>query len=500
MTAIARFCSACSVALAFLSGASGACAQPVAPIPGMADTGRWNPVLLDTSVDAGTASDYRRSHDEDRAATAYLYALPAFMQYRQRFQFLSYLTRVIGDRGSPFGQFMLLRQPASLKTTDPFPNVDTLYGAAFLELREQPMVLKMPEIPGRYFSLALLDAYFYHFAYIGSRTTGQGAGTYLIAGPDWRGELPPGIDQVIRAPTNSMHIYQRIYFRNLEDIANVTRLQDRITLTPLARFLDPAAPIRLPDPAAYLTENPLAVMDSLDVLRIANRHMTDNPPPLPDRTLVESFASLGVGPGASLPGDDYVRSVLRRGAVRASQTMTALAQTERLSRTGWLIPSPRAGQRGGPDGVALQAMHQLRYIGINVSAEAVYLTAYADSAQQNLRGGRKYVIRFAAHELPPLRADRFGFWSITLYDKGRSQFVANPADKYAVRSGDPLVLGLDGSLTLYVQPEPPDDPATRANWLPVPPAGEFGLMLRIYVGGEEVVEGRYIPPAIVAAP
>lgn len=500
MTVIARFCRACSVALVFLSGASGICAQPAAPVPGMTDAARWNPVLLRTGVDAMTVNDYKRSYDEDRAATAYLYALPAFMQYRQRFQFLSYLTRVIGDGGSPFGQFMLLRQPASPKTADVFPNVDTLYGAAFLELREQPMVLSVPEIPGRYFSLALLDAYFYNFAYIGSRTTGQGAGTYLIAGPDWRGETPPGIDQVIRAPTNSMHIYQRIYFRDLDDIANVTRLQDRITLKPLAHFLDPAATVRLPDPAAYLTENPLAVKDPLDVLRIANRHMSDNPPPLADRTLVESFASLGVGPGANMPADDHGKAVLRRGAIRASHTMTALAQSERLSPTGWLIPSIGAGQRGGPEGVALQAMHQLRYIGINVPAEAVYMIAYADGAQQGLRGGRKYVIRFAAHELPPLKKDKFGFWSITLYDKLRSALIANPANKYAVRSGDSLAFGADGSLTLQVQTEPPGDPEMRANWLPTPAEGEFGLKLRIYVGDDEVTSGRYVPPAIVAAP
>ena len=500
MAAIADAFRACSIALVLACGPATAGTQPIAAAASVAAPGRWNPVQLDTAVDAETARNYQRAYDEDRATTAYLYALPAFMQYRQRYQFLSYLTRIVGDRGNPFGQFMLLRQPATPKTSDVFPNVDTLYGAAFLELREQPMVLSVPEVPARYFSLALLDAYFYHFAYIGSRTTGQGAGTYLIAGPDWQGELPPGIGRLIRAPTNSMHIYQRIYFRDQNDIANVTRLQDRVTLTPLARFLDPAAAVRMPDPAACLTENPLAANDPLDVLRIANRHMTDNPPPIQDRTLVESFASLGVGPGASLPADDYGKAVLRRGAVRASQTMTALAQAERLSRTGWLMPAVAAGQRGGAEGVALQAMHQLRYIGINVPAEAVYLTAYADSARQALRGGKKYAIRFAAHELPPLRQDKFGFWSITLYDRARSQFIPNAANKYAVRSADPLVFAADGSLTLHVQAEPPPDPAMRANWLPAPADGEFGLMLRIYVGGDEVVAGRYQPPAIIAAP
>ena len=54
----------------------------------------------------------------------------------------------------------------------------------------------MPEVEkGRYYSVQLFDMYTFNYGYIGSRTTGNGAGRYLVAGPDWKGEKPPGIDR-----------------------------------------------------------------------------------------------------------------------------------------------------------------------------------------------------------------------------------------------------------------------------------------------------------------
>jgi hypothetical protein len=42
----------------------------------------------------------------------------------------------------------------------------------------------------RYFSVQLIDAYAFNFAYLGTRTTGNGGGSILIAGPGWNGETP----------------------------------------------------------------------------------------------------------------------------------------------------------------------------------------------------------------------------------------------------------------------------------------------------------------------
>ena len=46
------------------------------------------------------------------------------------------------------------------------------------------------------------DLFTQNFAYVGVRSTGFGAGSYLIAGPKWKGKKPAGIKQVFRAETD----------------------------------------------------------------------------------------------------------------------------------------------------------------------------------------------------------------------------------------------------------------------------------------------------------
>src|SRR4029079_1875269 len=82
------------------------------------------------------------------------------------------------------------------------PNSDTPHSMAGLDLRAEPIVLTVPAIEKeRYFSIQLIDAYTHNFDYIGSRATGNDAGSFLIAGPGWTGEVPKGVKKVIRSET-----------------------------------------------------------------------------------------------------------------------------------------------------------------------------------------------------------------------------------------------------------------------------------------------------------
>ena len=82
------------------------------------------------------------------------------------------------------------------------PNSDTPYSAVGADLRAEPLVLTVPPIEqDRYYSLQFVDGYTYNFAYVGSRTTGNGGGKYLLAGPNWKGDKPEGINEVIRSDT-----------------------------------------------------------------------------------------------------------------------------------------------------------------------------------------------------------------------------------------------------------------------------------------------------------
>ena len=80
------------------------------------------------------------------------------------------------------------------------PNNDTPYSWAWLDLRAEPMVVSVPAVPkDRYYVIQWIDLFTQNFAYIGVRSTGFGAGNYMIAGPKWKGRKPAGIKQVFKA-------------------------------------------------------------------------------------------------------------------------------------------------------------------------------------------------------------------------------------------------------------------------------------------------------------
>jgi hypothetical protein len=309
--------------------------------------------------------------------------------------------------------------------------------------------------------------------------------------------VPAGIRRVVSAPTRWINIYQRIYFRDAPDIANVHRLQDSIQLRPLAIYLDRTAAPAQPDTREILKDNPLSVRSPREMLTMANAYMTVNPPPIEDRALVDSFKSVGIGPGVSLPTDPAGIDIIEKGAEQAQRTIAGLYLTALETRNGWQLPRTDMGVRGGESAVPLHAMTQIRSIGYNAAKEAVYYLALTDQRGEALSPENRYVLKFERNQIPPLARNTPGFWSLVAYDSERFGFVKNDAGKYVIRSSDRLAYDKDGALTLYVQKEPPADPARLPNWLPAPDRPRFVMMLRVFQGDDTVVEGRYAPPGIV---
>jgi hypothetical protein len=90
------------------------------------------------------------------------------------------------------------------------PNADTLYCVLQFDLKNEPVVIVIPPISSdRYASFEFLDAYTNVFAYVGTRATGSNGGTYLLAGPDWNGQVPQGMTK-IWSPTNLVWLINRI--------------------------------------------------------------------------------------------------------------------------------------------------------------------------------------------------------------------------------------------------------------------------------------------------
>ncbi len=115
-------------------------------------------------------------------------------------------------------------------------NHDTLVTAGWLDLRKEPLVLHVPDMNDRYYSVQFTDpSKNTSFAYVGKRTTGTQAGDYIISGPGWNGQAPGGMKQIC-SPNNSVLVLGRVLVVNDSDLATVYELSKQIQLTPLGQW------------------------------------------------------------------------------------------------------------------------------------------------------------------------------------------------------------------------------------------------------------------------
>ena len=97
----------------------------------------------------------------------------------------------------PMNAFHHVRQfpPADFKAVVR-PNFDTLYSSAWLDLTDEPMIVSVPEAGDRYYLLPLYDMWTDAFAVPGTRTSGPGAGDYVILPPGWQGAVPEAVEVI----------------------------------------------------------------------------------------------------------------------------------------------------------------------------------------------------------------------------------------------------------------------------------------------------------------
>jgi hypothetical protein len=369
----------------------------------------------------------------------------------------------------------------------PAPNVDTLYTVARLVLRGGPVIVHVPAEPGRYYTLQLLDAYTNTLAYIGRRVTGTGAGDFAVTGPGWRGRIPTGVRR-IRAPTPSVWLLGRTLVDGPADLPAVNAIQHQYSLSAPggARFPSIFVPQSTLRPPPVPTG--VAFVDALDAA------MAQNPPPGSDGALLRTFATAGIGPGRVVSREHLDRVAvnaliagLRDGAKQIAAYARRLKLASERLHNGWLVLPKATGNYD--HNFLLRAYVAMDALGANVPAEAIYPFAFVDHALAPLSGRRRYVLHFAAGQLPPVNA----FWSLTMYDRNLF-LVPNPIDRYAI--GDRtrgLHKNRDGSLDIVLQRSAPR--RGRTNWLPTP-AGTFVLALRLYQPKPSVLQGRWPLPTI----
>ena len=314
--------------------------------------------------------------------------------------------------------------PDATSTDADHPNADFLYSYAWLDLGKGPLILSVPETKGRYYLLALLDAYTNVAGSIGKRTTGTEKRQFAIVGPRWKGTLPPDTSEV-RSPTELAWIFGRTAVTDKADIANAIKIQDQYKLAPPTPPAKGAKGAPAPTSAAVDTKtSPRDQVAAMDATRFFTRVamlLPGNPPAKEDAAMMAKIKQLGIEPGKPFAVSDPATAKSVEEGVKTAIDAVATA-SKGLSgadiRNGWRID--RALGRWGTE-YGRRAVAAWNGIGLNAPEDAIFMSTYLDGTGKKLDGANRYVLHFDAPLVPPTE----GFWSVSLYDE-KQQFVANP--------------------------------------------------------------------------
>jgi len=435
------------------------------------------------------------STDEARAIArdAYIYGFPLVDNYRIQFAYF------VDKNGPEYkGAWNEVHNTARVYTPADkaiqSPNSDTPYSFVGADLRAEPLVFTVPAVEKeRYYSLQFIDMYTFDFAYVGSRATGNEAGSYLLAGPNWKGEKPAGIKEVIHSETEFAFVIYRTQLFNPADIENVKKIQAGYKVEPFSKFLGepaPAAPPTIdfvkPLNAKHERTSPKFFKELNFILQFCPTHPTET-------ELMARWAKLGIGKDrsfdvAALSPD--IRKAVEDGIIDAWQ---AFAKVKTRLDNGEISSGDLMGSREYLKGNYPYRM-AAAVLGIygNSKEEALYSAYFIDSDGRNIDGSQRYVLHFALGRLPPVNA----FWSVTLYELPASLLYGNPLNRYLINS--PMLAELkkdpDGGFTLYIQNESPGK-EKESNWLPTP-HGPFFMAMRLYWPKLEALNGKWKAPPL----
>jgi hypothetical protein len=426
------------------------------------------------------------------AKEAYIYGFPIVDSYRiQHAYFVD-----TGNREYKAPWNTLVNTPRVYTPADKAvqtPNSDTPYSFAGLDLRAEPMVFTVPPIEKeRYFSVQLIDAYTFNFDYIGSRTTGNDGGSYLIAGPGWKGATPKGIKKAFRSETEFVLPVIRTQLFNPADLDHVKKVQAGYKLQPLSAFLGQSAPPAAPPINFIKPLTPDEQKTSLEFFNILNFAMRFTPTHPSETGLMARFARIGVGAGKTLDASTLSPEVKAAYAQGMADAWADFANFKKQKMdTGQATSGDLFGTRAHLKNNYLYRM-AAAVLGIygNSRQEAMYPMYSVDAVGNRLDGANKYTIHFPPGQLPPVHA----FWSLTMYELPSSLLVDNPIDRYLLNSPmlPQFVKDADGGLTFYIQHDSPGKDK-EANWLPAP-KGPFLAAMRLYWPKEEALNATWKAP------
>lgn len=366
------------------------------------------------------------------------------------------------------------------------PNNDTLYYSGWFDISEEPLIIHTPDTEGRYYTIAVTNLYS-EVIHIGRRTTGTAEAYFALVPPDWRGTLPRGVRK-IEVESQQGWLLGRMLVEGAGDFDAAMALVNDIWTAGLREFTPGQRP-PAPSPVEAEYIDPL---DSLAFFQVLNTKLRTLPARPGEQALMAQLDAINVGPGSDFDIaqlSEAGRRGLERAIADGREIVDAATQRTIPNYNGWMIS--RDIGRYGFDYMHRASVARGGYG--NLPEESLYPAMVFDDKGNLLDGARRYTLHFEAGELPPVN----GFWSLAAYRLNDLQLEENPIGRYSIgdRTSE-LHYNEDGSLTLQMQHDPPED--LRANWLPVP-AGYFMLVMRLYEPSAAALSNDYLLPRVILA-
>ena len=368
------------------------------------------------------------------------------------------------------------------------PANDLLYTTGWINLANGPRLLHVPAAvrhPGRYFVLALYDAWTNNFENPGLRTCAAEGEAIWLVGPDHpAAALPADGGRVLRAPTDLVWLIARVLAGAGDDVLAAQALQAEIRLELPEGTRSGARPGAVDHWSGPPEDTMAAWIARPDDIETFGAHFFNNlcrglasqKVPETDTGLARWIASQGLTPSMAFDFrqlDDGLRAGLLQG-LRDGAALLLEGSRSRKARP-WATHFGLG--RYGSDHL-VRALTAYKGLGALASDEAVYAMGDFDADKAPLDGRRRYHLRFEPGELPPVDA----FWSVTMYDADRFLYP-NATGRHSIGDRTPgLAHDAGGGLTLTISHEPPAD---GRNWLPAP-AGQFYQVQRMYLPRPDV--------------
>jgi hypothetical protein len=332
------------------------------------------------------------------------------------------------------------------------PNNDTLCSLAMVDLRASPQVLTVPELGDRYMSVMMVDLRAYNF-----RVLVSAPGRHALAVKGRGGDATGRVERT-EAESDIVLLIVRTEVRGGPDLPVVHAVQDGLRLDALAPVADNRRPLGVPAADAHWVTKMRWVLDHSPALD---------------------------------PADSEYAAFIRQLEPTPENAAIGERTLTDLKAFGTTITDTK-GMYGRRDRITVDhrtraASNLYQHLALE-NERAAYPRVGTDADGRPLTGDGRYVMTFPRNV--PLNEG--GFWSVTVYDAGTKQFVPNEAKLYRV-AGKVAVRDPDGGVTIRFGGERGE----AANWLPLPARGRgWYLLVRLYEGGPEIVDGTWPIPAV----